>query len=143
MLEYVFFDARPRQRFVDFLRFHQVPCDQLEDGDTFGVAIPEDTDAELLEAIEDRYDELMTLDQALVEADEADAGAHAAGVVLNLASGQSVYARVRPALLAKVMEVLTAEELGELVNAVVDAVEHPDARSLCASTSAVDSDPAA
>ena len=43
----------------------------------------------------------------------------------------SACARVDPLLLGKVMEVLTPQELGDLVNAIVDAVEHPDAQPLC------------
>ena len=54
-----------------------------------------------------------------------------AGVVVNLKSGDRVYAEVPSALLARVMAALTPEELGTLVDAIVDAVENPDARSLC------------
>ena len=102
----------------------------LDDVETCGVGIPEDTDDDLMDEIEAGYEELMAYDQALFET-EADEGGHAAGVVVNLASGDTVYARVDPGLLGRIMEVLTPEELGEVVNAIVDAVENPDARPLC------------
>jgi hypothetical protein len=38
---------------------------------------------------------------------------------------------VSPALLNKVMQALDPRELGELVTAVVDAVENPDQRTFC------------
>jgi hypothetical protein len=87
----------------------------------------------LNEAIERRYDELLTLNQQLFETEHPEDvdNHHAAGVVVNLADGSTVYADISPRLLGRVMEVLTAEELGELVNAIVDAVECPDQRSLC------------
>ena len=52
-------------------------------------------------------------------------------MVVNLASGDTVYARVDPGLLGRIMQVLTPQELGEVVNAIVDAVENPDGRPLC------------
>jgi len=131
MLEFVFFDPRPRQRFVDFLRARGVSVDELDDDETHGVGIPEDTDDDLLVEIEACYEELMALDQALFESANDTGDGHAAGVVVNLASGETVYARVDPGLLGRIMEVLTPEELGEVVNAIVDAVENPDARPLC------------
>lgn len=131
MLEFVFFDPRPRQRFVDFLRARGVLVDELDDDETYGVGIPEDTDDDLMDEIEVCYEELMALDQALFESANDTGDGHAAGVVVNLTSGETVYARVDPGLLGRIMEVLTPEELGEVVNAIVDAVENPDARPLC------------
>jgi hypothetical protein len=85
MLEFVFFDPRPCQRFADFLRVRDVSVEKLEDGESCGVGIPEDTDDNLMDKIEACYEEMMAFDQ----------------------------------------------ELGEVVNAIVDAVENPDRRSLC------------
>ena len=131
MLDFVFFNPGPRQRFVDFLVARGVAAIETQDDETFGVAIPDDTADRLLDEIEAYYEEMMAIDQAIFEAGAPDAGHHAAGVVLNLESGECVYARVDPLLLGKVMEVLTPQELGDLVNAIVDAVEHPDAQPLC------------
>lgn len=133
MLEFVFFDPQPRKRFADFLRARGLAPTEREDGETQLVAIPEDVDDALLDAIEVFYDEMMALDRELFEAGAAgDGGGHqAAGVVLNLASGETVYARVDPQLLSRIMEVLTPQEFGQVVNAIVDAVEHPDDRPLC------------
>ena len=131
MLDFVFFNAQPRERFLAYLRQQAVAFETSEDDESYGVSIPDETGDDLMEAIEAYYEQMMSLDQALFEAGEDATGHHAAGVVLNLASGDSVYARVPPALLARVMEVLTAEELGELVNAIVEAVERPERGPLC------------
>ena len=131
MLEYVFFDPRTRRQFVDFVERRGLVVQQGEDDESYGVAIPEDIDDALLEAIEARYDELMALDQSRFEADAVAAGEHSAGVVVNLRSGTTVYAQVDPLLLGRIMEVLTPQEFGRVVDAIVDAVEHPDPRPLC------------
>jgi len=70
-------------------------------------------------------------EQGLVEAGEAAADDHAAGVVLNLRSGETVYAEVDPGLLGRVMSVVTPAEFGAIVDAIVEAVEHPDRRGFC------------
>ncbi len=131
MLDFVFFDPRTRRQFVDFIRARGLAAQQSEDDETYGVAVPEDLDDALLEAIEARYDELMALDQSLFEAGAAAAGEHAAGVLVTLMSGASVYAQVDPLLLGRIMEVLTPQEFGQVVDAIVDAVERPDPRPLC------------
>ncbi len=133
MLEFVFFDPRPRQRFADFLRERGVAATLLDDDETCGIGVPEDIDDALLAEIEACYDEMLAFDRELFEAaaDDVQRGEQAAGVVLNLASGETVYARVDPQLLGRIMGVLTPQEFGEVVNAIVDAVERPDAGPLC------------
>ncbi len=36
-----------------------------------------------------------------------------------------------PALLNRMLEVITADELGQFIDAIVDAVENPDERPFC------------
>ena len=63
---------------------------------------------------------------------EPDTDYHvSAGVVVNLKDGRSVYANVPGDLLQRIMQALSPKELGELVNAIVDAVENPDDGPLC------------
>ncbi len=140
MLEFVFFNAQPRARFADFLHSRGLAVTVNDDDQTYLVAIPEDIDDALLDEIEAYYDEMMAIDRELFEgaADGDGQGQHTAGVVLNLASGETVYAEVDPLLLGRIMEVLTPQEFGLVVNAIVDAVEHPDARPLCHRSDAVD-----
>lgn len=133
MLEYVFFHRVPYQRFMDFVQGKGLTPRGSEHEDSFEVGLPETLDDGLSDEIEAYYDELMELNQTLFEQelDRDSDNYHAAGVVVNLADGQTVYADVQPALLSKVMSVLTPQEFGDLVDAIVEAVENPDERSLC------------
>jgi hypothetical protein len=133
MLEYVFFDERPLTQFVDFLEDKGLQPQRGDDEGMFKVMLPEDLEEELAEQIEDRYDELMEMSREIYEqeADADDVGYHAAGVTVQLAGGVNVYAQVDPRLLGRIMEVLTPEEFNEVVNAIAEAVEHPDTRSMC------------
>jgi len=131
MLEYVFFHATPCERFVDFLQRESLEPEVTEDGETWEVRLPETLSDEQVERVEALYDELLELNQQLHDEEAPEGDYHTAGVVLNLSGGETVYAQVDPALLARVMSVLTPEEFGEVVNAIVDAVENPDPRTMC------------
>jgi hypothetical protein len=67
MLEFVFFNPRPRQRFAEFLRQRGVGATELDDARALGIGIAEDTDDALLDDIEAFYDKMMVLDQAIVD----------------------------------------------------------------------------
>lgn len=133
MLEYIFFHQTPFEKFLDFLREHGVEPETQWGDDNYEVHLPEDIDDALSDEIEERYDALMELNQELFESEQTQDpdNYHAAGVVVNLKDGTAVYADVDPSLLARVMAALTPEEFGEVVNAIVDAVENPDTRTFC------------
>jgi len=133
MLEYVFFDERPRDQFVTFLQQKSVELKLEEDEGLLKVWISEDLDDDLDEAIEDFYDDMMALNQQLYEDEnnEAEVGYNAAGIVLELNTGENVYAQVNPELLGRIMKVVTPDEFNTVVNAIVEAVENPDARTPC------------
>jgi hypothetical protein len=133
MLEYVFFDERPRDQFVNFLQEKAVELKLEEDEGVLKVWIPEDLDDDLDEAIEDFYDDMMALNQQLYEDEnnEAEVGYNAAGIVLELNTGENVYAQVDPELLGRIMTVVTPDEFNTVVNAIVEAVENPDVRTPC------------
>lgn len=130
MLEYVFFHTQPFEQFVAYLHALGLQPETEIDEDCWEVRLPEDLDDALSKKVEERYEQLMDLNQQLFD-QEQDEGYHTAGVVLNLANGETVYAQVDPALLGKIMGVLTPVEFGDVVNAIVDAVEQPDERSFC------------
>ncbi len=131
MLEYVFFHAQPCELFVDYVRGLGLEP-RVETGEgTWEVALPETLTEEQEDLLEARYDELFDQDRELHEAEAGDDGYHTAGVLLDLADGQKVQAEVDPELLARILSVLTPEEFGEVVNAIVDAVERRDTRTIC------------
>jgi Trp operon repressor len=133
MLEYVFFDPRPRDRFVEFVDGLGVAVQQENDDDLLKVLVSEDLDEDLTDRIEDYYDEMMALNQSLYEqeGDSDEVGYHAAGISGQLSDGNSVYAQVDPNLLGRIMQVLSPTEFNDVVNAIVEAVENPDSRSMC------------
>lgn len=134
MIEYVFFNTEPCARFCAFLREHGIEP-TLAEGDLERlVQVEEDlVDDDLADILDACYDELFALDRAIYGREAMSEGRdyEGSGVVVNLKDGTAVYAEVSPALLGKVMQALSLEELADLVNAIVDAVENPDARSLC------------
>jgi hypothetical protein len=134
MLEYVFFNAEPCDRFIRFLEAKGLDS-TVETGESERVVIlsEEDADDALADEIDAFYDEMFELDQRLYDESVPDSpdDYHASGVVVNLKDGRAVYADVRPALLTKLMETISPVELGELVDAVVKAIEDPDERTFC------------
>ncbi|MEJ2328805.1 MAG: hypothetical protein P8Z33_02930 [Gammaproteobacteria bacterium] len=134
MLEYVFFHEEPVRRFCTFLaELGLSPSDQ-HTGESWLVSLDEETiDDVTADRIDAFYDEMFDRDQQLYDSgmQEDSENFGSAGVVVNLKDGTSVYANVPPDLLHRVMQVLTPLELGDLVNAIVDAVEKPDGRPLC------------
>jgi len=133
MLEYVFFDQRPRDSFVEYVAGLGIQARQEHEEGIFKVLLSEDLADELSERIEDFYDQMMALNRQLYEqeGDAEDVGYHAAGITLQLRDGVNVYAQVDPNLLGRIMQVLSPDEFNQVVNAIVEAVESPDTRSLC------------
>ena len=134
MLEYVFFHEEPVRRFNSFLTGLGLSAGNRDSGESLLVTLEEESvDDETADRIDAFYDEMFDLDQQLYDSgtQEDSENFGSAGVVVNLMNGTSVYADVSPELLHKIMQALTPEELGDLVNAIADAVEQPDSRPLC------------
>ncbi len=133
MLEFIFFHPKPAQLFIDFLDQHQIKSSQsLDDEDVISIKMEMNEDEDLLEKIEERYDELLVMNQEIFENEESTEDDFVvAGIVVNLKDGQSVYADVDTQILVKLMNTLTSVELGDLINGIVDAVENPDQRTPC------------
>lgn len=131
MIEFAFFHAEPADRFMRRAEALGLQPECCRAEDCLEVRLPEDLDDEISDALEAAYDELLGLEQSLVEAQEGAEGHAAAGVVVRLSDGRSVYADVAPELLNRVLQAISPRELGEFVDAVVSAVEAPDERPLC------------
>lgn len=132
MLEFIFFSKKTCELFGESAASSGIePIIECED-DSFIVRLAEDSDEEILDKLEDYYDELLDMDRELAE-EQADSASdiNTAGITVQLKDGRTVYAGVSPELLSKVMQNISSEELNILVCAIADAVENPDERSLC------------
>ena len=127
-IEYIFFHEKPFKLFVAFLEQQKLAPVTSSDDDSYEVSLPDNLDDSLSDDIENEYDRLFEMNQQLMEDTSRESSA---GVVVNLKDGTTTYADINPALLGKIMEVLTPQELGDVVNAIVDAIEGPDDRTLC------------
>lgn len=131
MLEYIFFDERPWRQFIDYLESLGLQPERSSEDQGWLVALPEDLDDALDEQIEAYYDRMLEMNESLVAEAEGEAHVHTAGVNVTLADGRVVQAAIDPKLMQRLLEVVSPEELGELVNAIADAVENPDERPFC------------
>ncbi len=133
MLEYVFFHETPFQSFVKYLETKKVsPKITIED-DSYEIGISEDIDDNLSDEIDDKYDELMELNQALLEEQEetSDNNYNLASIGFKLKDGTSSNANIDSSVMSRIMGVITPLELNLMVDAIVTAVENPEQRSIC------------
>ncbi|MDJ0833218.1 MAG: hypothetical protein QNJ69_06815 [Gammaproteobacteria bacterium] len=134
-LEYIFFHSKPYQLFKNFLQSRQVKL--LQEGvdqtnvEGYLVAIADDLDDKLSEEIEAYYDEMMALTEQLVTQESNEDEMNIVGLAVSLQDGRSVLASVDPEVLNRILTVVSSKELGQLVDAIVDAVENPDQQPLC------------
>lgn len=135
MLEYIFFHKRPYEKFIQFLRSKQVePLKETVDkSDVEGliVFIQDNLDETLSDEIEAFYDDMMDLNETLVAEQDDSLEMNNVGLAVTLADGRSVLATVDPEVLNRILSVISHQQLGEMVDAIADAVENPDERPLC------------
>ncbi len=138
MLDFIFFHETPLKKFQAFLQAENITYEndtefQASVEETgFTVSISDDYELDILDKIEDYYDDMMELNAALVSDEEAGEDEISnAGITVNLADGSTVLADVDPNLIYKLSEALTPQEILHLVNAIASAVESPDQRPLC------------
>ena len=133
LLDYVLFHQIPYSKFVEYLNTAKIAMNtSLKDG-VYTISIPVDISDELVDSIEERYDELLDMSRELL-AEETPQGKRnfsIATMIVGLASGETSNAHIRPDLLYRIMNVIDEKELGEFVQAIAEAVENPDNRSYC------------
>ncbi len=133
-LEFIFFHDQPYLRFLEFLQQKNVPLlnetKDITNVEGRVVVIEDNLDELLYDEIEAFYEEMMTLNQKLV-ADSGDDEMNMMGLAVTVEDGRSVLAAVDPDVLNRILGVVSQQELGQLVDQIVDAVENPDDRPLC------------
>lgn len=131
MLEYVFFDPTTCDKFVEYLQKNAVPFEPSTGDEVLTVKVPEDLDEALIARIESHYDDMMELGSEILSNQSGDGQVNTAGLTVTLSDGSISYAVLDPAIVNKVVDVLTLDELNTLVNAIADAVENPNDAPIC------------
>ena len=96
----------------------------------YTVSISDEYELDIVDKVEQFYDDMMELNEALVSAEEDDEIKNA-GITVNLSDGSTVMADVDPNIIYKLSTALEPQEILQLVNAIATAVEQPDSRPLC------------
>ena len=133
MLDYILFNEKIFEMFIAWLKEHDVSYVTNIDEENYVIQVSEDLDEDLLDAIDDKYDALMDMNQDLIndEEKENNDGYNMAGIIVTLKDGSISYADIDSKLLSRVVSVITPEELGIIVSAIADAVETPQPKTYC------------
>ncbi|MCW8899825.1 MAG: hypothetical protein OQK75_06680 [Gammaproteobacteria bacterium] len=133
MLDYILFNENLFQLFIDWLKAKNVAYEVNIDEDNYVIKVSENLDEDLLDDIDEKYDELMDMNQDLIndEEKESNDGYNMAGVIVTLKDGSVSYADIDSKLLSRVISVISPEELGQIVTAIADAVENPQPKTYC------------
>lgn len=130
--EYIFFDAALRDRFVGFLAARGISGELRADAmEGFVVALADDLDDDLEEAIEDEYTTLMEAQRDLVEAADGDQALALMAVAITLPDGQPGVVRIPARHARRLFAHFSVEEVHELVAAIAQSVANPVAGPLC------------
>ena len=95
------------------------------------VSISDDIDDELADRIEEWYEEETQAAEAELFASGDAAAEVSAGVWVQLEDGRSSFAPVPPDMVSRILSVLSADELGDFVSRIANAVENPDDTPIC------------
>ncbi len=129
MIEYIFFDAALRDKFVAYARHHNVPCTTADDTMGLLVAVPEDLPDDVADELEDYY-EVLENEQADLSKTEGELK-HLAGFRFTLPNGESRMLPVQPEIAGRLLSNFSLEEIQALFDAVADCTLNPNSEHLC------------
>lgn len=131
MIEYVFFHQPLADAFIERLGAMSIAYESKADELGIIVAVPEDLDDAVMDALDGYHEELLAQSEDLLNAEAGGTEKQAAALNITLSDGRVVQASVRPELMNKLLGALSFEELNELLESIVDSIEHPDERPFC------------
>ncbi len=134
MLDYIFFDPVTCERFQRFVEQRglsaRVESDPVNEH-VRNIRISDEIDEALWDEIDAYYDGLLDDSREELEAETGEEDLRVAGIHVELEDGRRTLARVDPAIMGKLMGVLSGAEISDLVHAVARSVEHPDDTPIC------------
>ncbi len=129
MIDYIFFEAALRNKFVSFAGQRGIPCVTKEDPMGMVVAVPEDLPEELADELEDYYGTLEREQEAL---SLATGDLHRlAGFGFSLPDGQARLLPLSTDMASRLLANFSIEEIQELLNAVARYTLEPPNEHLC------------
>ena len=132
MIDYIFFHQKPCDMFLDFLKSKDIAPIIDNTDETFEVSLSEDIGDDLWDEIDEEYDRLLDMNQSIVDNDDSLDGDYTmTGVNVSLSDGTISQAFIKPELMNKLLSVLSLDEFDQILEAVTEAVESPDSRSFC------------
>jgi hypothetical protein len=129
MIEYIFFEATLRDKFVAYAEQRSVPCTATDDNMGLVVAIPEDLDEALADELEAYYDTLED-EQEELSREDGDLK-RLAGFRFNLPDGQSRMLPLQTDMANRLMANFTLAEIQSLFDAVAYCTLNPNDEHLC------------
>ena len=130
MMEYIFFDANLRDKFVQHATGLGVACDSRDDTMGLVVAVPEDLADELADSLEARYDELQD-EQSGLMSQSAGGLKKLAGFKLVLPDGQVSMVPLQPDMANRLLASFSIEEIQALFETVARSALDPRDSHLC------------
>jgi hypothetical protein len=129
MIEYIFFDAALRDKFVAYATQHDVPCATMDDNMGMVVEIPEDIPEEISDKLEEFY-EVLEDEQVSLSKEEGDLN-RLAGFGFKLPNGESRMLPLQTEMANRLLAHFSAEEIHQLFNAVAECTLNPNDEHLC------------
>lgn len=129
MIEYIFFDAALRDKFISYAEQHGVPCTAVEDNLGMVVEIPEDIPEATADKIEEYYEALED-EQASMSKAEGNLSS-LAGFRFNLPNGESRMLPLQTEMANRLLANFTLEELQALFEDVARCTLNPNDEHLC------------
>jgi hypothetical protein len=124
MIEYIFFEAALRDKFVAFTEQRGVPCTASDDSMGLLVAIPEDISEEMSDEIEAYYESLEDEQEELSKA-EGDLN-RLAGFNFTLPDGQQRMLPLPSEMANRLLANFSMEEIQGLLNATAERTLNPN-----------------
>jgi hypothetical protein len=129
MIDYIFFDAALRDKFVNYAGQRGVPCTAVDDAMGMVVEIPEDIAEEMSDRLEEYY-EALEREQEELSREQGDLN-RLAGFGFRLPSGESRLLPLPPEMANRLLAHFTPEEIHNLFNAVAYCTLNPNDEHLC------------
>ena len=129
MIEYIFFDAALRDKFVSYATQHGAPCNAIEDNMGLVVEVSEDIPEELSDKLEEYYEALED-EQASLSRAEGDLK-RLAGFRFNLPNGESRMLPLQTDVANRLLVHFTLAEIQTLFENVARCTLEPNDEHLC------------